>query len=85
MDQILINIRNTFAFIDDFLIVTKGRKEYRMAKVEGVQKILEEACIRLKLEKRRIAQAKPNGSETRYRNVESNLSMRKVDIRPTTP
>ena len=26
MDQILFNIRNTFAFIDDILIVTKGRR-----------------------------------------------------------
>ena len=41
LDQILINIRNTFAFFDDFLIVTKGTKEQHMATVEEVLKVLD--------------------------------------------
>ena len=58
MDQLLHNIQNTFAFIDDILVVTKGTYEQHMTKVEEVVKTLHEAGIRLKLEKCKIAQKK---------------------------
>ena len=49
MDKLLHNKRNTFAFSDDILIVTKETKQQRMKKVEEVLKTLDEAGIRLKL------------------------------------
>ena len=58
MDKLLHNTQNTFAFIDDILIVTKGTKQQHMDKIEEVLKILDEAGIRLKLEKCKIAQTK---------------------------
>ena len=57
-DKLLHNTRNTFAFIDDILIVTKGTKQQHMEKVEEVLTILDEAGIRLKLEKCKIAKTK---------------------------
>ena len=56
MDTVLINIRNTFTFIDDILIVTKGTHQQHIEKVEEVLRTLDEAVIRLKLEKCKIAQ-----------------------------
>ena len=41
MDQKIINNRNTFAFKEDILIVTKGTKEQHVAKVEEVLKLLD--------------------------------------------
>ena len=55
MDQILHKTKNTFTFIDDILIVTKGTKEEHLKRVEDVIKVLDEAKVRLKLEKRQIA------------------------------
>ena len=54
--KLLHNIRSTFAFIDDILIVTKGSKEQHMEKVEEVMMTLEGAGIRLKLEQCKFAQ-----------------------------
>ena len=51
MNQILLNIRITFASIDDVLIITKGTKDQHMTKVENVVKKLDEADIRLKIAK----------------------------------
>ena len=58
MNQILINVQNTFTFINDILIVTKGTKEQHITKVEEVLKVLDEAGIRLKLKKCKFAQEK---------------------------
>ena len=58
MDTLLHNTQNTFAFIDDILIVIKGTKPQHMDKLEEVLKILDEAGIRLKLEKCKIDQTK---------------------------
>ena len=58
MDKLLHKTRNTFAFIEDILIVTKRTKRQHIEKVEEVLTILEEAGIRLKLEKRKTAQTK---------------------------
>ena len=55
MDKLLHSIQNTFAFIHDILIVTKGSKEQHMEKVE-VMKTLDEAGIGLKLKKCNVAQ-----------------------------
>ena len=55
--QILHNVQNTFTFIDDILVVTKGSKEENIKQVEKVMKILEEAGIRLKEKKCQIAQS----------------------------
>ena len=56
LDQLLLNIRNTFAFIEELLIVTKGSKEQHMEKLEEVMRTLDEAGFRLKLEKCKSAQ-----------------------------
>ena len=58
MDKQLHNTQNTFAFGDDILIVTKGTKQQHMDKLEEVLKTLDEAGMRLKLEKCRIPQTK---------------------------
>ena len=58
MDKLLHKIRNTFTFIDDILIVTKGTQQQHIEKVEEVMKTLDEAGIRLKSEKCKIAQRK---------------------------
>ena len=55
MDQILHKTKNTFTFIDDILIVTKGTKEEHLKQVEDVIKVLDEPKVRLKLEKCQIA------------------------------
>ena len=51
MDKVLHNIRNTFACIDDILIVTEETKQQHMTKVEKVLKVLDEAGIRLNFKK----------------------------------
>ena len=40
MDQTLLNIIITYAFIDAILIVTKGTKDQHMKKVEKVLKVI---------------------------------------------
>ena len=57
LDKILHNVQNTFTFIDNILVVTKGSKEEHIKQVEKVMKILDEAGIRLKEEKCQIAQS----------------------------
>ena len=54
--KITFKTHSTFAFIDDILIVTKRTKQQHMMKQEEVMKGLDEAGVRLKLEKCRIAQ-----------------------------
>ena len=57
MDKILHNTQNTFTFFDDILIVTKGNKQQHLDKVEEVFKKVDEAGIRLKEDKCKIAQS----------------------------
>ena len=57
MDKILQNVQNTFTFIDNILVVTKGSKEEHIKQVDNVMKIPDEAGIRLKEEKCQIAQS----------------------------
>ena len=56
MDKLLHKIWNTFAFIDDILIVTKGSKKRRMQKVEQVMRTQDESGNRLKLANCKFAQ-----------------------------
>ena len=51
MDLTLAGITNTFAFIDDILIVTHGTEDKHIKKVKEVLKRLDEANIGLKLDK----------------------------------
>ena len=51
MDTTLAGIANTFAFIDDILIVTRGDEEGHIEKVRQVLKRLDEANVSLKAEK----------------------------------
>ena len=51
MDLTLAGITNTFAFIDDILIVTHGTEEQHIEKVKEVLKRLDEANVSLKLDK----------------------------------
>ena len=55
IDNLLHKTRNTFTFIDDILIVTKKTLQQHIEKVEEVMKTLDEAGIRLKSEKCKIA------------------------------
>ena len=55
MDNNLHELNNTFTFIDDILIVTKGTKDDHLKKVEETIKVLDEAGVRLKIEKCMIA------------------------------
>ena len=58
VDNILHKTRNTFLFIDDILVVTKGNKEEHLGIVEETIKTLNEAGIRLKPEKCKLAENK---------------------------
>ena len=49
--QILHTTKNTFTIIVAILIATKGTKEEHITQVEDVVKLLDEAGVRLKLEK----------------------------------
>ena len=51
MDLTLAGITNTFAFIDDILIVTHGTEEEHITKVKEVLKRLDHANINLRLDK----------------------------------
>ena len=51
MDLTLTGISNTFAFIDDILIVTHGNEEEHIKKVIEVLRRLDEANVNLKLDK----------------------------------
>ena len=51
IDLTLAGITNTFAFIDDILIVTHGTEEEHITKVKEVLKRLDDANINLKLDK----------------------------------
>ena len=87
MDQILFNIRNTFAFIDDILFVTKVTKEQHIAKVKEVLKFLDEAGIRLKLEKSKFAQEKTEWlgyklSESRVKPINEKIQAIPDRLRP---
>ena len=54
-DGILRKTKNTFSFFDDILIVTKGTKESHMKTVEEAIRAVDEAGIRLKLKKCKVA------------------------------
>ena len=55
MDKILHKTKNTFSFIDDILVVTKEKKEENMVTVEETINAMDEAGIRLKIGKCKIA------------------------------
>ena len=55
MDIILHSLKSTFVLLDDILIVTKGNTESHMKKVEEVLTVIDQAGIRLKIEKCKIA------------------------------
>ena len=57
MDKKLSNIANTYFFLDDILIVTKGNQTDHYARVKQVLEKLDEANIRLKWEKCKFAQS----------------------------
>ena len=56
MDQELANLPNTYVFLDDILIVTKGTKEKHFEAVRQVLKRLDNANVRLKWEKCKFAE-----------------------------
>ena len=58
MHKLLHQVRNTSAFIDNILNVTKGTLQQHIEKVEEVMKTIDEAGIRLKFRKCKIAQSK---------------------------
>ena len=63
MDRILHNTKNTFSFIDEILIVTKGTKEDHVETVEAAVQAMDEAGIRLKSEKCQTAKSEKNGRD----------------------
>ena len=56
MDTELANISNTYVFLGDILVVTKGSKENHYKVVKTVLTKLNKANIRLKWEKCKFAQ-----------------------------
>ena len=66
MKDILFNMQNIF-FKDDILIVTKGTKEEREAKVREVFQKLDSRKLQLLEEKCQIAKMKKIGSGTGFR------------------
>ena len=56
MDKELANLQNTYVFLDDILIVTKGTKEKHFEAVKQVLKRLGNANVRLKREKCKFAE-----------------------------
>ena len=56
MDKELANLQNTYVFLDDILIVTKGTKEKHFEAVKQVLKRLDNANVRLKWEKCKFAE-----------------------------
>ena len=70
MDKILHNVQNTFTFIDDILVVTKGSTKEHITQLEDVMKILDEAGIRLKGEKCKSHNPKKNGLDLSSRRQE---------------
>ena len=56
MDTELANIPNTYVFLDDILVVTKGSKEDHYKVVKTVLTKLNKANVRLKWEKCKVAQ-----------------------------
>ena len=54
-DKILHKTKNTFSFIDDNFVVTKGTKEENMVTVEETFNSMDVAGIRLKIENCKIA------------------------------
>ena len=72
MDKTLHETKNTFTFLDNILILTKGSKEELMNKVEETIKVLDEAGVQLRVEIRKTAQ---NGWNTSYRPKESSQLM----------
>ena len=74
MDKVLHKKTQTFSFIDDILIVTKGSNADHLKEVEDTIKALDNAGIRIKLEKCNIAKKKKqNGWGSNYPDKESNL------------
>ena len=49
MDNTLHATKNTFVFLDDILVITKGNKETHMKTVEEVLNVLDQTGIRLKV------------------------------------
>ena len=56
MDSTLANINSVFAYIDNFLIVTKGTKQEHVNKVKEVMRVFDDAKLQLKAGKCIIAQ-----------------------------
>ena len=61
MDKKLSNIANTYVFLDDILLVTKGNRTDHYARVKQVLEILDKANIRRKWENGSLHKAKSNG------------------------
>ena len=82
MDQILHKTKNTFTFINDILIVTKGTKEEHLKQIEDVIKVLDEAKVLLKLEKCQIA--KKNTEKLGYKLLEEGIKPIEEKVRAIT-
>ena len=84
LDKIHRKIPNSFAFIDNILIVTKGNKEDHMKKVDEVFRALVEAGIRLKVQKYKLAQTIPNGWVSYYQKMTYDQLKKKFKQPPTS-
>ena len=84
MEKFLHKAKNTFSFIDDILVVTKGTKQQHMVTVEERTKAMNEAGIRLKIEICKIA--KPDTgyklSKCGIKPVEQNVQAITGKLRP---
>ena len=87
MDNILHTTKNTFTFLDDILIVTKGTHEAHLQKVEEVIRVLDKAGVRLKIEKCKLAQKETKWlgykvSAAGIRPIEENIQAITDRLRP---
>ena len=55
MDAILLTLQNTFAFVDDIVIVTKGPLEEHMKQVYATLKVLDDENLAVAIDKSQIA------------------------------
>ena len=73
MDTTLAGIANTFAFLDEILIVNRGEQNDHLEKVRQVLRRLDEANVSLGAENAHSRQNKPNGWATSCHKKESSL------------
>ena len=87
MDKELANLQNTYVFLDDILIVTKGTKEKHFEAVKQVLKRMDNTNVRLKWEKCKFAEEEIEWlgyklSQTGIKQINSKVQARTEKLTP---